>query len=836
MDHCPQVTCKHCKQKGHTDRFCKDNQCTNCGSYGHKSAACNKIKPGTVAAKHMAIVKESLEDYKAKVAIQEESDTDSDSDEEVVSLGPSVAVDQIFADAKELAEPVIEELKVATDEEKLQALLEGSLPHRIVEACDSVPLFNPAWDGSDAPIAERFLINVPQNLQSFKAFAMCHFYVSGYSNLTLKNALAKVPLWLVRQGISDKDLTPEIVEQATQIVWAVFKSRAQVSTLWERIKLMVYDWWQEFLERPSTWFATSMILGAVGAGLTYKFGSIHSTLIMTGFTAATWLIQWMVRRYIAYKTTIVEEECPTLPDFCTEMQEIDTEIAADATVQVCRSDSCKQVEFQVGFTICPGAIWIPRLCWHNELNALAYRQLLPAIGTPDRRKELWTQGEAALTLLLPPVEVPPAALSPEALELFLQKYPKNRRSQIRNAYELINNTFVLRSCVTKAFVKREWLVGKRLEKRNPRLISGKTDEYLAETGPEYYFWMKAMCKEYWHTVDLALQQRFIYTGGMTGDQIGAVFTHFVLNRGWEVIEGDYSRYDGHNEVEALDAEMAYYSKSMSPETLTALRRQLHTTGRTSSGHKFSCKGKVASGVINTSFGNTIRGFMIVAAYTTHKGIEDFAVMQLGDDNVIFVADIDEFDLSGFVEFAEGMGHKLGAEWRKDPDFAEYCSQRFWNVGDRYVLGPKPARVLAKTFVCHDPSLTDVDMPGYCQQIAIGFQHYSWIPLLGPLVVNMANNGAKVSNRVKALIKRNAQSQYHKVNLRTEIDVDTGSVVSQFIKIYGFDPRPLDEEIRTFPIKYGYAWHNEMLYSAAVTDGVVDAQTNYWGSIVFARFR
>jgi len=839
LDLCPQITCKHCKQKGHSEAACARNRCDKCGGYGHKNSECNRLAPTAIKKKHKAIIQQSLDDMRAMQQAEE--------DEEIQRLGESLAVNQMleekeipasseavdamFEDAKAASRETIAELKQTTDEEKLMALMSSDLPPAIVMELAEIPLYNPNWDGKEAPIRERFLPAVPEELSAFKAYVMLHFYVQGYSPQSLRSALAKTHLWLTRQGKSDRDLDPALIETATQIVWACFKSRQQVGTLWDRIKLFVYDWWVDFCERPSTWFAASLVLGAIGAGLTWKVGSLHSALIMMGVTAVSWFVQWLIRKYQARTHTIVEEDCKTLEDYCTGTDHIESAISHQAKVTVQPGNKCDPVQFQVGFTIAPGAIWIPRLCWHNELNALQYRQLLPPLGDHHERSLKWRRGCTALKEMLPPVIVPPQALNNDAMEVFLQKYPAGRRAQIRQAYQNIEGTLVLRECTTKAFVKREWLVGKRVEKRNPRLISGKTDEYLAETGPEYYFWMKSMCATYWPDVATSVAGQFIYTGGMTGDQVGAIFTHFVMDRGWEVIEGDYSRYDGHNEAEALEAQLGYYANVMTDTTINALSRQLKTTGKTSCGHKFSCVGKVASGVINTSFGNTLMGFQIVASYADEHKITDFAVMQLGDDNVIYVKSVEEWDLNRFTGHCYSMGHKLEAVWRKDPDFAEYCSQRFWNVGDRYVLGPKPARVLAKTFVCHDVSLNADDMQGYCQQIAVGFQHYTWVPLLGPVVQNLAGSGARVTKKVRAIINREKQAQFHKINLREAIEVDLSSVVSQFIKIYGFDPEPLERELALMPIKMGKAWHNELLHSAAITDGVVDHGSNYWGSLV-----
>ncbi len=892
FDSCPKIKCKLCNQEGHGERNCKRNVCMKCGKTGHDKSVCNAMTPDAweqmkKAIKHAPHLKEALEeqlqDWKEeddthfeffgvdeiekdvaegfvpnpKFAIMENVHLNTSTDEPDLldQMYPNMTPEErekVLKRCTQVAKGLLtnskfednDEFKLDVDlheyleslykgikmEDKLELLLQQEkLPAHIIEESAKIPLYNPQWDGNtNCPIRQRLMPAPKANLEQVKAYAMLHFYLAGYSSKALQQALAKVNLWLLRSKV--EDLSPEIVDEAVEIIWATYKSRAQVGTFWERVQLFIYDWWQDFLERPSTWFAGSALLGLLGLGVSWKFGAVASGWIMLGVTVASWCVHWLYKQYLKRNTTIVEEDCKTLEDYCTGTDHVETTIDSRARVTVCPVTECTPVEFQVGFTIAPGAVWIPRLCAHNELNALQYRQLLPALGTPESRDKCWKLGMQALLESLPPMEVPAMMLSEEGFDKFLSKYPTNRRTQIRAAFTRVNESFHLKECNTGAFTKREWLVAKIFSKRNPRLVSGKTDEYLAETGPEYWGWMKMMCAQYWPDVETALQHKFIYTGGMTGDQIGAIFSYYV-QRGWDVIEGDYSRYDGHNEVEALVAEMGYYRKVMTPETVEMLTRQLRTSGKTKHGHKFNCVGKVASGVINTSFGNTIRGFMIVAGYCKMYEIEDFCVMQLGDDNVIFVEDIKYFDLERFTAYALDCGHKLEAIHRADPEFAEYCSQRFWNVGDTFVLGPKPARVLAKTFLCHDRSLMESDMPGYCQQVAVGFQHYTWVPVLGPVLRNLASNGAKVSNRVKAVMSREAAAQYHKVTLRTALDVDLNSVYTQFEKIYGFDPKPLEEELLHKNITFGKAWHNNLLDACAVVDGVHNGVDNYWGSLV-----
>lgn len=655
-----------------------------------------------------------------------------------------------------------------------------------------------------------------------RARAKAHFLVSGYSDKALQSAASKMLLWLSRSGVNDSNLDLNKVDDASQIIWEAFKSRATLGTWWQRIKLQVYDWFVAQCT-PQNVFYTVGIATAVGTLTTLALGYFRPKKAMAVLTAAAACIgiSWHKNR-----PKLGVYPCPKLADYCTRTSTVDAPIAQGASVTITAQPKCVRCEFAVGFTTAPHAVWIPRLCTHNELNALVYRQLLPALSDPATRRRLWKIGCDQLLQELPPMMPQDLQTPEERFEFFLAKYPVRRRDQIRNEYQRKNQSFLAPECNTAAFVKREWLVGKALNKRNPRLISGKSDGYLAETGPDYYCFQKEMCKRYWNEIS-AFSQKYIYTGGMTGDQIGALFSQFVLSRGWEVIEGDYSRYDGHNEQEAIEAEMEYYAPVLCEDVRTHLLLQTRTEGRTGGGHKFKCIGKVASGVINTSFGNTIRGFMILSAYESCYGYKDWAVMQLGDDNVIFAKDVVAFNLPRLVEFAAAMGHKLEAIHRPDPDFAEYCSQRFWKIGDTYVLGPKPGRVLAKTFICHDASLSTEDMPEYCRGVAAGFQHYTWIPVLSIVVQKLLGMPTgRISRNVQAALARMREEQYHKITLRTQLDVDLSAVYSQFLKIYGFDARDLERDLRGWNCEFGVAIQHELLDELNKIDGVSEDSINY----------
>ncbi len=714
-------------------------------------------------------------------------------------------------------------IEVELEEKKVEAALESAadteaeLPPAVMSAARTIGAMSgnlEYWmSRRRRPVQEK------SALQRIRGRCILHFLISGYSTKSLTNALAKVSLWMQKEGLSD--MSPENVEECVGIVRTTYLARKTVLSWWDELKLSVTTWFESLLAQPK--YLVMLGLGLAGGVVAAAVATGVGAISLLATSASVGIGYFIYKSWKGAKLSIATEKCDYLSDWCCDTFE-HKEIDEGATLHIPNDTKCNPTQYAVGFTIAPNDVWIPRGCTHNEVRALAHRQLLPAIGHPEQRAKFWQAACNALKETLIPIEDEKRDHASE-FENFLLKYPMNRRNAIRRAYEIINNTYHIRNSNAKMFVKIEWLVGKIPEKRDPRAISGHEDEFLAESAPEYYMWTKAMIRHYWCDEFTALQQNFIYTGGMNAVQIGALFSHYV-SLGWHVLEGDYSRYDGHTEYEALEAEFGYYENSLSSETLDTLRCKLGTTGRSASGVVYSHKGKMCSGLINTSFGNTLRGFMIVAGYCKKYGIpvRFVVVIQLGDDNLIFVKDLEQFNLDRFIRYCSYMGHSIEIVHRPDPDFTEYCSMRFWNVGGgRYVLGPKPARVLAKTFICHDKSLTTVDMPAYCKQIALGFKAYEWVPVLGGFIHKLTGLDVSVSQNVTRAVNKATKDNQYKVNMcsvgLSEVEIDTDSVYTQFEKIYGFDPKPLEGSIEEHTIEFGFSIKNELLREMCYVDGV-----------------
>lgn len=641
-------------------------------------------------------------------------------------------------------------------------------------------------------------------MQKFHNFAVSFFYKSGYSLKSLKEAQCKVNYWAQATELVKKD--DNWARAAHRELVGVWKDRVKPTSMIDRLKSVVLTYCEDLLEQN---LPRLLILGGVvGLGLlSWVIRKPKFTLPM--MAVGLGCLPWVRKRdpRVTY--------CKYAADFCTKYEKPHEKLLETATLD------CKMKQFPVGITFAKQHIWIPRLCTHNERCAIVERQLIDYPVT-EVGKQYWKEAEEQLAIELPPVEVP---TNVNAVEMFLKKFPAGKQGIIRKA--LVDNGDLAKiDSLSRVFVKREWSVGKALHKRHPRLISGMSDSYLAATGPEYYVWQKEMCK---HMREKEFELHYIYTGGMTAEEIGALVSKFEF-MGYLALEGDYKRYDAHNSTEALRAEMGYYSRvSFSPETLDWLKKQLLYNARSTFGFRFKRKASRGSGVINTSLGNTILGFMIAAKVAKILGITDWFIIQLGDDNIflwrhesVTSEDVDRV----FRDVAHQMGHELESVIReRNYDSLEYCSSLFWPVetpeGPSRVLVPKIGRILAKTFMPHDDRLEEALVPSYLAQVAEGFSGCAFVPVLGEFC-------AAVMRDNKNCVKRDLVGLHEYKLLPKQKFNRTNEHYDFFYRRYGFEAKELFEFINTTKWAPGTVVDHELVNIIMEIDGVaVDAPNAEW---------
>jgi hypothetical protein len=641
---------------------------------------------------------------------------------------------------------------------------------------------------------------------------LLQFETMGYSEGSFKKVMGRVRMWLARYELDKEECW---AEKSIKIVYAVYYKYEDFSSFWGRIRMRFTQWHRGLVDQL-------VEMGLLKAAILLVFALPLLPLIAVGWGLYK-LMDWLLTKD---KSRPVVRIVRTVEDYCTnakleevKIEEYNPQTDKIEVVSLARYipnsfSQCKVRLVPVGFSVSLENLWLPRLCAHNEGVALRERQLLPPLGTPDTRSKLWDSAATCFNSVLPGIQAPVAS-DHYMCEVFYARYPDKLRAQLFAA-DCASYENICIECVTKAFVKLEWNCGKAIINRAPRLISGKTDEYLSGTGPEYYWWQKAMIAQYWPDVKTALQQQFIYTGGMTGDMIGEIVHHFE-SLGWWAYEGDFSRYDGHTEYEAIMAEVNYYDKASAfgVRVSQLLRQQFQVRGRTTNGWKFSHRGKVCSGVINTSFGNSLRNGMIMSSYAEGMKLEkDWAMIVLGDDNIIFTKK--RLNVDDLVAHCVMMGHKLEIVERSptEYDFLEFCSQRLWATGYGRILGPKPGRVLAKAFMPHRILSTDKEISEHMVGVAKGFKHYNWVPGVGDF-------SQKVLRDNPTLQGKYVNDNPYKILLKEACVVDPEAVEQMFFRVYGFDVSLLRDDILALPkIVPGMDVSSSVFESICLTDGVI----------------
>lgn len=634
---------------------------------------------------------------------------------------------------------------------------------------------------------------IKEKTRPLEDYILAHFVAFGYDAKSLKICLTKLPMWLHMGKI---DMT---MYNAIQEVYRVYSAR--------RSRLSWSQWleglWNDYCYNlPNSWLAR-VVSGALAAiGVVCFVKKPKTSMVAIGILGLLW---WKKRQK-------PEDGCMrkqlVIIDHCTGTSRVpDIDDEAEVELGSCTRWKCIPREFHVGFSFGVEYAWVPRGCTHNELNALVTRQLQRRLPfDPVEGMRALNFATSLLNKLLPRAEINHPQNS--WLDLFLQKYPKNRREAIRREWE--NNQYL--DARVKGFPKIEVMVGKSVPDRKVRFISGFTDGYLAETGPEYYLWQKAMCDQWWSGVEKTLR-RLVYTGGMSAEEVGDWFAERIA-RGLMFWLLDMKKFDSRNKSVILAALNEFYKGRITKELLKRLNQSFHKHGSTPSGIKFTVEATMASGRIDTSMGNTIMVFLIVMAIMYMLELPEYDLSALGDDNNSALPEND-IPMQRIQEKATLLGHEVEGIIIKPHEYhlIEYCSQRLWNTGSRYVLGPKIGRLLTKTFICHK-NVRLSDLEDHIAGVLTGFKHYRWLPVFRVVYdVWFANHpNAKIRPCYK-------DSNPHRMRLTTDIEVDPYVVDEQFQLVYGFDPWVLEAEIRQWTFPLGACYTHPLIDKLLEVDGV-----------------
>lgn len=486
---------------------------------------------------------------------------------------------------------------------------------------------------------------------------------------------------------------------------------------------------------------------------------------------------------------ILVTPAPAIMDFCCG--DVDVRVPF-GSIRQSKKWHCEPKSYDIGVTIACDKVHIPRYCSHNELRMLSTRQCTKPLYIEDlpysadmedketAKREYRRNCLNAFNVLdgiicmrdLPPVDYD------EALAWFLSNKPEKYRVKIHQALERLKHKSendLFEEVRGLAFPKIEALTGKHWSDMDPRCVTSMTDEYLAESGPIYQWWFKALLKHLGGTdLDEILKSRVIIATGMTPVLLGEIVT--AMERlGYCVGQGDHSRFDGHCEEEMLDAEYWYYEKqNMFPDWFLKLIKAQRVTKGTTRTFTYSHNGKVTSGKINTSGGDSLINLAMFTSFCSSMKITDYYIVVCGDDHIVFVRE--EFKAQDFINWCRTLGHKNDFMWTTYDDL-QFCSSWFCKynmLGDR-VMAPLAGKVMTKTFIPIKPLPLGTTLRTYCADVAVGFGFYDWYPVLGALMT-VLRRGRKV---------RPDKHEYQFL-LKSSLDHDPLVVAQSFAERYGFD--------------------------------------------------
>ncbi len=178
-------------------------------------------------------------------------------------------------------------------------------------------------------------------------------------------------------------------------------------------------------------------------------------------------------------------------------------------------------------------------------------------------------------------------------------------------------------------------------------------------------------------------------------------------------------------------------------------------------------------------------------------VHELYVSALGDDNNTALPSFDH-TIQDIERVSRHLGHEASGIVVRPGQYhlLEYCSQRIWQVSPgKYVAGPKPGRLLSKTWVAHK-HVPEAHLLNHCGGVMQGFKNVSWVPVF-----------RAVYDRWNQLYGKGGKRHFDDTNpyKMTWVDceeVDAELLRDQFTLIYGFDPIPLESSIAKLEFNMG----------------------------------
>lgn len=382
---------------------------------------------------------------------------------------------------------------------------------------------------------------------------------------------------------------------------------------------------------------------------------------------------------------------------------------------------------------------VPRSCACNENVGLRCRFFMPSpeplAGEWDKAFEMACSANLLRELWRVPVEAVP-------YEEWEGHFEPQRRRQIADARDQVVNLRRVVSNARQAFVKREllpkWVANSDLDFK-PRIVLESDTVYQQETGPWCYALSHRLGEAWGVDQHPEWGVHFTYAAGMTLEGI----TEWVVRAAMRYAEPlfvsmDKTSWDGTLPEAALNVEMEIYAKCCCPASvLRLLVKQRELVGHSKHGIKFRRKGARATGVNNTSCGNTLLDGLSVVYWLCHAGVSvlDASVLVMGDDVVVVTQARHEARLRDAESRFTDLGLINKSRYSRSVYDVEFCSKVAYPTADGsgIMFGPKIGRILCKTGMCK-LDLSPVKLKRWLRGVVEGIERdVGFIPILRALV-------------------------------------------------------------------------------------------------------
>lgn len=354
----------------------------------------------------------------------------------------------------------------------------------------------------------------------------------------------------------------------------------------------------------------------------------------------------------------------------------------DAEVLKISTEPCDHKTFIYQLVLPPPFLYEPQCvyqpCAVNELISLVRRHLLLSyLPTPERIIEA---KELVRSMYMGPVlQYTPAQV--------IEHKSQQKKDRYRRAFKSIKDIGERPSEANiRAFVKIEKWNPCQLGVKAPRLIQYRSYEYCAKLSQ----YMIPIEKELWK---FRHNGHLCFSKGMDSWTMAR-----TLRAMWEAVDDpiavllDHSKFDSSVSTPWIEVEESFYCRFFYGDDLHRLMsKQKRNRGWTKGGIKYRCEGRKMSGEYNTSLGDSLINYCILASITKH--CKQALIFINGDDSVVIISrsQLNKLVLDAFHEY----GMKTTIDWAYAFEQIEFCQTRPININGTWRMVRNPKRVISR---------------------------------------------------------------------------------------------------------------------------------------------